>query len=354
MKWSWRIGRLFGIDIYLHTTFLVLLAAVGLIAMYQGGPYAAARQVGAIVLLFAIVVLHELGHALAARQVGIGTRQILLLPIGGVAQIEGMPEDPLEEIWVAVAGPLVNVILAVLASLALLAGTYLARLGYVVPGVEVLQFLLYANLALLLFNLLPAFPMDGGRVLRALLALFVPLPLATTVAATLGRIMAVLFAIAGFYYTPMLLLVAVFIWIGGGKEAAAVILRDRLRRVTLRDVMATNFTVLSPQEPLATARTYVWAGAGGDFPVFAAGRLVGVLTRHRLELALQQLGTAVPVGHVMEQDFLTAEADESLEAIVSRMRETACPIVPVLGDGRVLGLVSLERLGQYLAAKAGR
>lgn len=229
MRWSWRIGRLAGIDLFVHATFVLLLAWVA----WREYPYGVAA-VGAslvyIVALFAIVVLHELGHALTARRYGIRTRDIILLPIGGVARLERMPRDPRQELLVALAGPAVNVAIAiVLYGLLRLTGTAPSADLYAVDLLSSTRAFVYqlalVNVMLAVFNLLPAFPMDGGRVLRAILAMRMSsYARATTIAARVGRAFAVILGIVGIYefQNPFWVLIALFVWMGAGSEAAAV------------------------------------------------------------------------------------------------------------------------------------
>jgi len=223
MSWSIRLGSLFGIPVYLHWTFLLLLGFVALAQGFAAGSLAAA--VGGLVFVTAIfgcVVLHEFGHALAARRFGIGTRDVTLLPIGGVARLERMPRDPRQELWVALAGPAVNVAIAGLLGIWLALSGSAAAAGLSLSGGALTGRLLAVNLALVLFNLLPAFPMDGGRVLRALLARRTSYVEATATAARIGQGMAVVFGIVGLFWNPMLVVIALFVWSGAGQEAAMV------------------------------------------------------------------------------------------------------------------------------------
>jgi Zn-dependent protease len=229
MGWSWRIGRIAGIDIHVHYTFLLLLAWVGV------QHYAAHGDLGEtmsglafIVTLFGIVVLHELGHALTARRFGIRTRNIILLPIGGVAQLERMPEEPRQELLVALAGPAVNMVLAAGLYVILALGQGLSPVGDSLRiGGRFLEQLFWVNVSLAFFNLIPAFPMDGGRVLRALLALRMDRVRATAVAARIGQGIALLLVFLGFFYNPMLILIGLFVWFGAAEESSMVQDHDR-------------------------------------------------------------------------------------------------------------------------------
>ncbi len=221
MKASWRIGRIAGIDVDVHWTFLLLIAWVLLDYRDQGAPLSAALAELAFVLaLFASVVVHELGHALTARRYGIQTRDIILLPIGGVAQLERMPEDQRQEFWVAIAGPLTSLGLSAVLFLVLWVTNSLESLDVVTRGGgSFIESLALANLSLALFNLLPAYPMDGGRVLQALLAQRMGNARAARVAATIGQVMAALIALVGLLYDPYLLLIALFVWTGASQES---------------------------------------------------------------------------------------------------------------------------------------
>jgi Zn-dependent protease len=229
MRWSWRLGRLAGISLYVHATFVLLLAWVAL-REWSYGPAAVASSLVYIVALFAIVVLHELGHALTARRYGIRTRDIILLPIGGVARLERMPRDPRQELLVALAGPAVNVAIAIVLYAALrLTGAPPAADLYAVDllsSTRAFTFqLVIVNIMLAVFNLLPAFPMDGGRVLRAILAMRMSsYARATTIAARVGRALAVVLGAVGLFefQNPFWVLIALFVWAGAGSEAAAV------------------------------------------------------------------------------------------------------------------------------------
>ena len=229
MRWSLRIGRVAGINISVHATFLLILLWI-VVEEYALGVRAMAGSALYMVALFTIVVMHELGHALTARRFGVVTRDIILLPIGGVARLERMPRNPRQELLVAVAGPAVNIALAlVLLAIVRLTGPLPASNLYDFdPLLSVRGFLyqlVFVNVVLALFNMLPAFPMDGGRVLRALLAMRMSsYARATGIAARIGRVLALALAAAGLYglRNPFWVLIALFVWMAAGTEAAAV------------------------------------------------------------------------------------------------------------------------------------
>src|SRR5687768_8976895 len=255
MSWSWRIGRIAGIDVYMHFTFLILVAWFAL-SHYGANrdPMEALTGVLFILALFGIIVLHELGHALAARRYGIRTRDITLLPIGGVARLERIPEDPKQELVVAIAGPLVNVVLAAVIYLVLAVDIRLAELTNATRvGGDFLAQMFLVNVMLVFFNMLPAFPMDGGRVLRALLAMRMDYVRATQIAAGIGQAMAIAFAAWGLFApvfgspsNPFLLFIALFVWLGAAGEASMVQLRSALGGIPVMRAMITSFHTLRP------------------------------------------------------------------------------------------------------------
>jgi Zn-dependent protease/CBS domain-containing protein len=350
MKWSWKIARVAGIDVYMHPTFLLLLAWVGIMDFLPRHSVAAAgRGIGFVLVLFVVVVLHELGHALTARRFGIHTLDITLLPIGGVARLERMPDKPLQELVVALAGPAVNVVLALLVLLVLAVGWQfgdLASLG--IFGGSFLARLFQVNVVLALFNLLPAFPMDGGRVLRALLALRLDYVRATNIAAAIGQGMAVLLALCGLAANPMLVLIGLFVYLGAGQEARLVRMKAALNGISANQVMITDFRALSPHDPLGRAAQLLVAGSQHDFPVIEDGRLVGLLTRERLVEALAQRGDGVAVQEAMDRHVSAATAAETAEDALNRLRTNDSQTLPVTDGGLLLGLITRENLNEFL------
>lgn len=350
MRWSFQIGRIAGIRVELHVTFLLF---VGWIAVSQGlQAHDAGRALAAVTLLllvFACVLLHELGHALAARRYGIRTREIVLLPIGGVARVERMPEKPQQELVVAAAGPAVNVVLA-MGIVALMAALHYP-LGNLSLDVGVLDGLLLVNVMMVVFNLIPAFPMDGGRVLRALLALRLPYTRATRIASTVGQGFALLFALVGLFYNPMLLFIALFVFMAAGEERALVQTRASLEGLPVRAAMLTDLQVLEVGDPLQRAVEHLVGGSQQDFPVMDGERLVGMLSRSDLILALQRAGAAAPVGDVMAMVEDSADPGEPLDAALQRMRQRQRTALPVLSRGRLVGLLTMENVGDLVVVQ---
>jgi Zn-dependent protease/CBS domain-containing protein len=354
MKWATRIGTFAGIDVYVHTTFLILILWVGFAHWQQGRSAAAVIAGVAFTLsLFLCIVLHEFGHALTARRFGIRTKDITLLPIGGVAQLERMPDDPRQELWVALAGPAVNVVIAIVLGVALSAtGGFTPVDDLDVASGSFLERLLVVNIGLVIFNMLPAFPMDGGRVLRALLAIRMDYARATQIAANVGQGMALFFGLVGLFANPFLIFIALFVWIGAGQEAAMTQMKSALDGVPLERAMITDFRTLAPTDSLANAADLLLAGAQQDFPVVEAGTVVGILTRADLLTALARQDRASPIGTVMRRDFCVAEASEMLDAALQRLQAHDCHTIPVTRGGEVVGLLTMDNVGEFISVQS--
>jgi Zn-dependent protease/CBS domain-containing protein len=351
MRWSWRIGRIAGIDVYLHFTFLILLGWVALEHFYAGeGLAGAVAGVLFVLALFGVIVLHELGHALTARRFGIPTRDITLLPIGGVARLERMPDDPKQELLVALAGPAVNVVLAAVLFAVLLLQAGLAHYRQVLGfRAGFLDEMLWVNVGLAVFNMIPAFPMDGGRVLRALLAMRLDYVRATQVAASVGQALALLFGLAGLMVNnPFLVFIALFVWLGAAGEASMVQMRSALAGIPLRQAMITDFRTLAPQDPLGRAVEHLLAGFQQDFPVVDGGQVVGMLTQADLVGALAQRGPDARVSEVMQPAGEPADAHEMLEVALRRLEKGPGRSLPVVYRGQLVGLLTPDHLSEVL------
>jgi len=356
VKGSLRIARLFGIDVAIHWTFLLLVVYVVFLSSRQqaslAGTLVALAFIGGV---FTCVVLHEFGHALTARAYGIRTRHITILPIGGVAALERMPTKPGQELLVAVAGPAVNVVIAAL----LIAGVFLVGDLQTPPNpftqdAGFFGMLALVNIALVLFNMLPAFPMDGGRVLRALLAFRLDYARATRVAAMVGRVMAVgLLAWGVMAGNPVLMIIAVFVYMGGGAEAAAATQRAAMQGTLVADVMQTAFRTIPPDASLAEAADAVIASSQRDFPVVDtySGRFVGLLLHDDLAGALSSLDAATPVSTVMQTNLPTLPPDTPMLDAIEVLRVNP-PVVPVAQAGDLVGLLSIANVNEFLMLHA--
>jgi Zn-dependent protease/CBS domain-containing protein len=352
MKWAWRIARIAGIDVRIHVTFVALLAWIAWVSYAATGTAAAALDgVLLICLVFSIVVLHELGHALTARKFGIKTRDITLLPIGGVASLERMPDNPRHELLVALAGPAVNVVLAAIcASVAALLGLDLLP-DPELDSAPLLVRLIWINLALGTFNLLPAFPMDGGRALRALLALRLSDIRATRIAVGLGQAMALLLGIIGLFLNPMLVFIALFLWMGASGEARLAEAKFVAHGVPVAAAMVRELEAVSPELPLAAPLRRVLETFQHDFPVVRDGRVIGMLGREAMLRALAAKGPEVSVGEVMRTEPKLVHPNDNLDhAFLQVMAEGEA--LPVVDDyGRLVGMLTSDSVGEFLLVR---
>jgi Zn-dependent protease len=350
MKWSLRIGDVAGIGVYVHATFLILLAWVAIAHYLQRNSLADAMSgLAFIIILFAIVVLHELGHALTARHFGITTRDITLWPIGGVARLERMPEDPRQELLVALAGPAVNVVLAAGLLFVHLSAASLSTISDVtLVGGHFLAKLFWVNVSLAAFNLIPAFPMDGGRVLRAILAMKGDYVRATQRAASIGQGIAMMLGFFGLFFNPFLVFIALFVWIAAAQESSLVQMKSALGGIPASHAMIREFHTLSVDDPLARAVELTLAGFQQDFPVLAGDQLVGVLTRADLLKAIAGKGEQALVSEAMQSRFETADPSEMLESVFARLQACGCHSLPIVRAGHLEGMLTMDNVGEYI------
>lgn len=359
MKWSFRIFTFAGTEVRIHATFFLLFLLVASQSMMSGQGAAGALDASVfIVAMFTCVLLHEFGHVLAARGYGIRTPDITLLPIGGVARLERMPRKPSQEFVVAICGPLVNV--AIAGAIWLLLGIQTsvhASYDFSKTG-HFFEKLMLWNWLMVVFNLIPAFPMDGGRILRSVLAMFFDYGKATRVAAALGQGIAMLVAIymlLSATFHPMLLLVAFFIFMAAGQEAAAVTQQEATRNLRVGDAMLTDFTILPPGASLRDGVDLLLAGAQQDFPVLdAQGSMQGMLTRHDLISALAEKGPDHPVVDVMRRSPGPTHPAIELTQALDVLGGSDCPALPVTDplNGKLVGLLTAENIGEALMVKA--
>ncbi len=264
-----------------------------------------------------------------------------------------MPDRPAHELWVALAGPAVNVVIALLLFVVLLlTGGSMPLEGLAVTSGSFVERLMVVNVFLVLFNMIPAFPMDGGRVLRALLAARMEYTRATQIAASFGQGFALLFGFLGFFFNPFLLFIAFFVWIGAAQEAGVTQLRSALNGIPVAGAMVTRFRTLTPSDSLGTAVDHLLAGAQVDFPVADGGRVVGILTKQDLIAALARNGTGRPVSEVMRTDFRTADSSEMLDTAFARLQECGCRTLPVVHGGELVGLLTMENTGEFIAVQS--
>lgn len=355
MSWSVRVARIAGIDLKIHLTFLLLLAWIGVAYYVQGGLSAALEGIVFILLLFLCVVLHEFGHALAARRFGIATPDITLLPIGGMARLQRMPERPGQELVVALAGPAVNV------AIALVLGLFLGRLTGVQiaselddPQVGLLAKLVSINVILAVFNLIPAFPMDGGRVLRALLSMRMDRAEATRIAGGIGQGVALLFGFLGLLFNPLLIFIALFVYVGAAQEIGWSQLRMLSEGVPVHEAMVRDVTTLPLDATLDDAVDALLATSHQEFPlVDEVGRVHGLLTRDRLVRGLREEGPEAAAYRHMHRDLPSIGDHESAARAFEMIQQDQVPALPVVDDtGRLVGLVTRENVGELMMVRS--
>ncbi|KUJ80881.1 protease [Ruegeria marisrubri] len=354
MTWSFTLGRLFGSELRVHVTFFLLLAWIGFAAYAEGGWPAAVENVIFVVALFACVVAHEFGHALMARRYGIRTPDITLLPIGGLARLERMPEKPTQEVMVALAGPAVNIVIwGVLVVFG--AGVQLDTMAEIDSAqIDLFTRLAYINLFLAVFNMIPAFPMDGGRVFRALLCMRMDRVKATRMAASAGQFVAILFGFLGLSTgNPILVLIAVFVFIAANAESQDVAMRAVARRVLARDAMITSFEALSPTDTLNTAAQAVIHTTQHEFPVLDYnGELLGFVTRGQLFAALAgDHPRSDPATSIMETDIPRVPLTAGLETVLDALHKGAPAIAVCTESGRMVGYITRENIGELMVIR---
>jgi len=354
MKWSIKFATVAGIELKIHLTFVIFLAWVAFTYYASGGQQAAISGTLFVVLLFACVVLHELGHALAARHYGIRTPDITLLPIGGVARLERIPEDPRQELVIAVAGPLVNVVIAAVLFLVLhrSAGAVIRTAG--TAGGSIPDKLALVNVMLVLFNLIPAFPMDGGRVLRALLAMRMRYARATHIAAKVGQALAMVFGIAGLFLNPFLVFIAVFVYLGAGQEAALAQLKDVSIGVPVSEAMVTDLRKLPASARVDDTAHTALRSAQREFPVMdEEDHVLGVLTRGDIIKALRHGHGGEPVSEFMHCTKATVGPEATLDDAFSKMQQSGCPALPVIDhSGHLVGILTPEHVGEMMTIRS--
>lgn len=348
MRWALPIGRVFGIGLRLHFTFLLLVGFIG----YQGflalGASGAGWAVALVLAVFACVVLHELGHSVVAQRLGVEVRSITLLPIGGVAALRSIPENPWHEMAITVAGPLMNLLIAGI----LLPVTGWPReflwVHYPDNLMALLRTLVGVNLGLFVFNFIPAFPMDGGRMLRALLALWMSYRRATVVAATTGQMLAVLFIVAGLKFSVMWIMLGAFIFLAAEGEEKTVKMRSVLREVEVADVMTREVVTVTPQTPVRDVLAAMYRTGQDDFPVMDGDRLVGLVTRPTVIQTVNERGEHVAVAEIMDPDPPVLSPHNNVAWVHEQVMSEHYQGFPVLENGRLVGLLTPDNISRYL------
>lgn len=353
MSWSFPIAKIAGTQLRIHVTFFLLIIWVGVATYLSGGSTGAVFGVAFILTLFLCVILHEFGHVLMARRFGVETPDITLLPIGGLARLQRIPREPGKELLIAIAGPMVNVVIAAILFAILFLGEGSLDLAVDLEQHTIRGFLvslMVVNVWLVVFNMIPAFPMDGGRVFRALLAMFLPYSRATSIAATVGQSLALAGVFFGFMYQWWLLVfVAFFIFLGAGAEASASQLQDATRGLTVSDAMITRFQFLDEKDTLSRGVDLLLDGSQVDFPLMdAEKRLIGIIHRKDLVAALRQHGEEGAVIHAKRDCDAQVHPREDLSSAIQVLRESKCSTIPVMEGDRTVGLLNAENIGEML------
>ncbi len=349
MGWSLTIGRVAGTAVRIHITFLLFLAWIFAASYVAGGAQEAWTGLLFMVLLFLCVLLHEFGHIFTARAFGVVTPDVVLLPIGGVARLERIPEKPSEEFLIAIAGPIVNVVIA--GALVLVGARLdLARLARLDVAGGLVDQLAAVNLFLALFNLIPAFPMDGGRVLRALLAARMGYVRATEVAAAVGQFAAFVLGFLGLFGNPLLIFIAIFVYLAAASEAHVVAIRAISRGVPVTAAMMTRYSALTPDQQIDAAVETMLRTSQGEFPVVdGQGKPIGLLGRNDLVRALKERGPGAHVGEAMSETIPVVGHRSCLDESFKVLQEKSVPAVAVVdASGRLIGLVTSETVGEML------
>jgi Zn-dependent protease/CBS domain-containing protein len=357
MRWSIKLVRIAGIEIKIHITFVIFLGWIAFSYYQAGGRQVAIQGTLFVALLFFCVLLHELGHALVARRFGIRTPDITLLPIGGVARLERIPEKPKQELLIAIAGPLVNILIAAVLFLIVKAQGSLPDLTDLnTPRVSLMTKLASVNLFLVLFNLIPAFPMDGGRILRALLAVKMNYARATQVAATIGQGLAFMFGFLGLFGNPMLIFIALFVYLGASQEAALAQMKNISAGLPVAEAMVTQLRTLNPNATLDEAAEALLRTSQHEFAVVdEAGQVLGILTRDDLIAALRRRDASAPVSEVMRKNLPAVRPDDHLDEAFLKMQNSGSPALSVVDDaGRLVGLITAENVGHMVMIRSLR
>jgi Zn-dependent protease/CBS domain-containing protein len=353
MSWSVSIGRIAGTAVRIHVTFLLFLVWIWAGSYFTGGAEAAWNGLVFMLLLFLCVLAHEFGHIFTARAFGVQTPDVTLLPIGGVARLERIPEEPGQEFLIAIAGPAVNIVIALV--LMALAGADMStrHLSAVESShISMVDRLASVNLFLALFNMIPAFPMDGGRVLRALLGIKLGFARATAVAATVGQFFAFALGFLGLFGNPLLIFIAIFVYLAASGEAQLVQVRSMSRGIPITAAMMTQFATLAPDERIDQAIETLLRTSQSEFPVVEEGRLVGVLGRNDMIKALKEVGPQAQVAGVMARDIPTIAYRGWLDEAFRLLQEKSVPAVGVTDQsGRLVGLITSETIGEMLMVR---
>ncbi|HEV2988742.1 MAG TPA: M50 family metallopeptidase [Candidatus Angelobacter sp.] len=349
--WSIFAGRLFGVELRIHTTFLLLLLFVLLTESYRpgGGGAGIPRGIALVAIIFASVVLHEFGHAVIAKRTGVRVRGILLLPIGGLTLMDPQEhiesaKNPKRETLIAIAGPTVNALLAAISGVLFL-GFWKVHLWVqpLITSHALARSFFWSNVFLFAFNLLPAFPMDGGRVLRAWMARKMDFQQATQRAVKVGHAFAIGFMLLGAVSTAWLMIIGLVIFVAAQMEERTVLFQSVVESVRMEDIMLTEFSTLSPADTLEDALEKAVHSLQDDFPVVRGGDLVGVINRQTILDKLRREGNGYVQG-AMNKAFEIAARTESLASAFRKLTVRGLTLIPIVDQEHLVGIVTLQNL----------
>ena len=355
MKGSLNLGKIAGIKLRIHWTFLILIVWVSWMHANMGYNFQEILMVLAFVMtIFVCIVLHELGHALVARKYNIDTKDITLLPIGGLARLEKMPDEPVQEFWIAIAGPLVNGVIAGLLSIVIgVTGTIPAEIleGKITSN-NFLFHLMSVNIFLIVFNLIPAFPMDGGRIFRALLSLRINRIKATRIASSLAQVIAILFIFLGLFSNPFLILIGIVVYLGAQMETQLTEAKFVLSGYKVKDVMMGNISMLKENDPLSKAIETLLNEQSKEFLVISNNsenkEVVGILTRDDIIRGLADKGKGTSISSVMTKEFKILAPEMPMEEVYSIMQQNGSTLLPVITNNKLEGALDLENVMEFI------
>ncbi|MBM3253441.1 MAG: CBS domain-containing protein [Candidatus Omnitrophica bacterium] len=345
MKWSFKIGSIFGIPIRVHFTFILLLIFIGI----SGGREDFLRGIQGVIFVIAIfgcVIIHEIAHSSLARYFGINVKEMVLLPIGGVSQIEELPKDPKKEIIISIAGPFVSFFFAFIFYI-VAKGPFLIKENAILYSRSFWMRLFWINLILGIFNLIPAFPMDGGRVLRSLFALRLNYLKATKIAVGVGQFIAILLFFFGIFYNLWLALIAMFIYIGAETEEKTTELKATISHVPVKKAMIENIDTLKPSDTLKEVIHKSYHSLQKDFPVVERGKVVGLILHDKILSLLHNYSEDTKVEEVMLKNFISVNEKDLLDSAFKKMNESEISTLVVLDKEKLKGLISFEQIGKY-------
>ncbi|WP_048190149.1 CBS domain-containing protein [Methanobacterium sp. SMA-27] len=346
MKYSFKIFSIFGIPVELHISFLVLMLLIYIIALFNLIPSVNILTAVLITLIFATVVIHELSHSYIAKRYGIKIQRIVLLPIGGISEMEEIPKEPAKELRIALAGPVSNLIIAVITfAILIIFGTFLST---ILSGA--LYYFTVVNLLLGLFNLLPAFPMDGGRILRTFLAERMDFIKATKLAATIGKQFAIIMAVIGVFFNFLLILVAIFVYLGAEGEYRSVVVSTLLGDEKVKDIMTSDVHTLNPDNSVQETLKIMFREKHMGYPITEDGKLIGIITFHDVS-KIPENNRDMLIKEIMSTELIISDPNENLVETIGKLNRNNIGRLPVIENGELVGIISKTDITKILDKK---